>query len=306
MANTGQMTTNSAPRLLQLGVDTIIKHLAKTYKGKGAELFKAESKKKAFIEAVYMAGMGYAAVKGEGSEIAVDSYDQHLNYVWPTITYGKAARITEEAIEYNLYEDQIPILGREIAKSMLHTKDFVMATVWNNLFSTTSTPDGVAPISASHPLQAGGTTSNILSPAMSFGEDALEQLITIVDNLVNPDGLPSDYTPMDLVTHTALRFEVARVLGNPDRPGTADRDINVINHQGIIRKAHFWKRLSDTNAFFLTTDAEDGFVITQTMPMKTTVEKAPGTNGDILAYAREAYVAHLKDFRAVAGSAGAT
>lgn len=306
MANGSIATTNNLVRLLQLGVDDIIRHTERVYAGVGKQLFTAITHKKAFYEAYQIAGMGLAAIKGQGGEISLDSVDQNWSYTWPMVTYGKGGRITKEAIAFNLYEDLVSLYGKEIAKSLMVSKDAVLAALFNNLFSTTNTPDAVAPISASHPLQAGGTTSNILSPGMNFGEDALEQMITLVDNLKNPDGIESDYVPDTLVYHTALRFEVARVLGNPDRPATADRDINVVQRQGIIKRDVAWKRLTDQNAFFLMTDADKGFKVATAIAMETVSEKAPGTSGDILVYASETYVPFLEDFRAVIGSAGAT
>lgn len=304
MANSGRVTTGNLPRLLQLGIDKILRHYDKTYEGVGMQVFTKVAAEKGFYEAVQVAGMGLAAIKGQGAAVSMDSVDQDWVYRWPIIAYAKAARITMEAVADNLYEDQIPILGREIAKGLAHTKDFNMAAVLNAAFSTTG-PDGLCLCSASHTVQAGGTTSNLLTPGLNLSEDAIEQMVTLIDQMVNPDGLQSDYVSRNLIIPVQLRFEAERVVNSKFRVGTADNDISAINSQNTIQKIIPWKRLTDTNAFFITTDAPDGLMIAQKEAVKTDSFKEP-TTMDTIVTAYERYRAFYAEFRAVVGSQGAS
>lgn len=302
MANSGRITTGSMPRLLQLGIDKILRHYDKTYNGPGMEIFTKVAAEKGFFEATQLAGMGYAAIKGQGAAVQMDSVDQDWVYRWPIIAYAKAARITMEAIQDNLYEDQLPILGREIAKGLAHTKDFNMATVLNNAFSVAG-PDASNLCATSHEIQAGGTTSNLLSPGLNLSEDAIEQMVTLVDQFVNPDGLQSDYVTRDLIIPVGLRFIADRVVNSRYRTETANNDISAINNQSVISKIRTWKRLTAANAFFITTDAEEGLMIAEKEAVKTDSFKEP-TTMDVIVTAYERYRAFYADFRCVVGSQG--
>lgn len=304
MANSGRITTGSEPRLLQLGVDKVIKHYDKTYKGVGSLLFNSVKVQKGFYEAVQIAGMGYAAVKGQGAPVQMDSVDQDWVYRWPVVTIAKAARITREAIDDNLYENQIPELGREIAKSLAQTKDYKMAEVFNTLFTQVG-PDGQIYVSAAHPIQAGGTTSNILTPGINMSEDAIEQMVLIADQMVNPDGMVSDYQTQTLVVPNQLRFEAERIVNSRYRTATADNDISAIYNQNVIKNVVAWKRLTDVNGFFLTTDASNGFTIAERAGVTTDSFKEP-TTMDVLVTAFERYLPFVQDFRCVIGNQGAS
>lgn len=304
MANSGRVTTGNLPRLLQLGIDKILKHYDKTYKGVGTQVFTSVPAEKGFYEAVQIAGMGLAAIKGEGAAVQMDSVDQDWVYRWPIIAYAKAARITMEAIADNLYEDQIPILGREIAKGLAHSKDFNMATVLNNAFSTAG-PDGKVLVASDHPIQAGGTSSNLLTPGLNMSEDAIEQMVTLIDTMVNPDGLMSDYNSKDLIIPVQLRFEADRIVNSRYRVNSADNDISAVNNQNIIKRVIAWKRLTDTNGFFLTTDAPDGLLIAQKESVKTDSFKEP-TTMDVLVTAYERYRAFFANWYCIVGSQGAS
>lgn len=304
MANNGRVTTGSLPRLLQFGVDKILSHYAKTYQGVGSEVFTSVPAEKAFYEATQVAGMGYAAIKGQGAPVQMDSVDQDWVYRWPIIVYGKAARITMEAIEFNLYEDQIPILGREIAKGLAHTKDFNQAAVLNSAFATAG-PDSKVMCATDHPIQAGGTTSNLLSPGLNMSEDAVEAMVILADKMINPDGLQADYSTQNLIVPVELRFETDRIVNSRYRVDSADNTISATYNQSVVKRVIPWKRLTDSNAFFLTTDAPDGLLIAQKEGVKTDSFKEP-TTMDVLVTAYEMYRAFYAEFRAVVGSQGAT
>lgn len=303
MANSGQVTTGNAPRLIQLGIDDILEHFMKDYKGVGDMIFKSSQHGKAFVEAVQMAGMGLASIKGEGSPVEMDSVDQDWVFRWPVITYGKGCRITMEAIEDNLYQDLIPVYGQQIANSLVLTKDHLRANIFNSLSSTTG-PDGQYYADTDHPLQAGGTTSNLLSPALSLGEDAIEAMVLLADNLKNPNGQISDINTRELIVPQALRFQADRIVNSKYRVDVADNTISAIYNQGVISKVITWKRLSSSTAFFLLTDAMKGFQTKVKRGVKTKQFEEP-TTLSVITVATERYVNFLEDFRAVIYNAGA-
>ena len=306
MANSGRMTTGAIPRALQLGVDDFVKHLNKTYQSVGQMLFtKKDSHGKGFYESVSLSGMGEASRKGEGAAISYDSLDQEFNARWAVHTYSKAARMTMEAIDDNLYQEILPMVSKEIAKSLVYTKDVKRAEIFNNAITSGETgPDGKVLIATDHPLQAGGTSANRAATDADFSEDALEQMIILIDNFLNPDGLKSMYSSKYLVVPSALQFEACRVLESKLRTDTANNDINAINKKGIIDDYVVWKHLDDNDSWFVTTDAEDSLVEVNRAGIQRREHNDPYTYDMIISF-YERYRMLFNDWRGIAGSFGA-
>lgn len=306
MANSGRATTGSIPRALQYGVDDFVKHFNKVYGNVGEMIFtKKDPNSKGFYESVTLAGMGEASRKGEGATISYDSMDQESNTRWAIHTYVKAARLTMEAIEDNVYQDLLPMYSKEIAKSLVYTKDVKRAEILNNGITAGETgPDGKVLIATDHPLQAGGTSANRAAADADFSEDALEQMVILVDGFLNPDGLKSMYNANYLVVPSALQFEACRVLDSKLRTGTADNDINAINHRGLVKDYLVWKHLSDSDSWFLTTDADDSLVEVNRKGLQRQEHTDPYTF-DLVISIYERYRMLFNDWRGIAGSFGA-
>lgn len=306
MANSGRITTGSIPRALQYGVDDFVTNLNKTYQAVGQRLFtQKDSQGKGFYESVSLAGMGEASRKGEGAAISYDSLDQENNKRWSVHTYVKAARMTMEAVDDNVYLDVLLMVAKEIAKSLVYTKDLRRAEIFNNAITSADTgPDGKVLIATDHPLQAGGTSANRAATDADFSEDALESMIILVDGILNPDGLKSMYSSKYLVVPSALQFEACRVLESKLRTGTAENDINAINSKGIIDDYVVWKHLSDTDSWFLTTDADDSLVEVNRKGVQRQDHKDPYTFDTIISF-YERYRMLFNDWRGIAGSFGA-
>lgn len=306
MANSGRHTTGSIPRALQYGVDDFVKHFNKVYGNVGEMIFsKKDSNDKGFYESVILAGMGEAARKGEGAAISYDSIDQESNTRWAIHTYVKAARLTMESIEDNLYQDLLPMYSKEIAKSLVYTKDEKRAEILNNAITSGETgPDGKTLIATDHPLQAGGSIGNRAATDADFSEDALEQMVILIDKFLNPDGLKSMYNAKYLVVPTDLKYEACRVMKNKYQTDSANRNIQAINQRGDIEDYLVWKRLSDTDSWFVTTDADDSLVEVSRKGLQRQEHNDPYTF-DLIVSIYERYRMLFNDWRGIAGSFGA-
>lgn len=302
MANSGRMTTGTNPRTLQFGIDKIIEHFSNQYTGKGEQIFEKIKAEKGFYEIVQLAGMGLAARKGEGDELTYDSIDQDWDARFPVFTYEKSARITMEALEDNLYESWMERIGSELVKAHKYNMDYQMASILNNA-TVTNGPDGVPLLSTSHPLQAGGTNSNRLSPDLDLSEDAVEQAVILVDNFLNPDGLQSEYESKILVIPTALKYVAERICGSKYRTSTTDNDVNAVMNRGDIESYMFWKRLSGSSTWFITTDAKDGLILAEKKGITTKTFNDPFTY-DMVVTAHNRFRALFADHRCIVGSVG--
>ena len=306
MANSGRGTTGSIPRALQYGVDDWVKHFKNIYGNVGEKLFtKKSSNDKGFYESVTLAGMGLASVKGEGSAITYDSVDQESNTKWAVHTIEKSARLTMEAMEDNVYHDLLPIYAQAIAKSLVYTKDEKRAEIINNAFTSGETgPDGSLLCVTDHALQAGGTSSNKLATNSDLSEDAMESMIILVDKFLNPDGLKSMYNAKYLLVPTDLKYEACRIMKNKMQTDSANHNINAINYRGDVEDYLVWKRLSDTDAWFITTDADDSLVEVNRKGLQRKEFNDPYTY-DLIITMYERYRMLFNDWRGIAGTPGA-
>jgi hypothetical protein len=306
MAQNGRITTGNIPRMLQYGLDKILDQMGKDYKGIGDKVFSEVKTDKAYYEMLQIAGMGIAGTKGEGEAITNwDSIDQNWVFRVPVQTVEKSARITREMIKDNVYENLLPRIAKEQLKALKHARDLSQANILNRAFTSGYTyGDGSVLCATNHAIQTGGTNSNRLAADQDLSEDSLEQMILLIDNFVNDDGLKSDYVPTRLVVPSALRFEAKRILNNTARPATADRDINVINMEGDISELVIWKRLTDPDAHFLQTDAEQG-LITIRREGVFTMSAQDFETYDTKLTAAERYVNSAGDHRGIVGTPGA-
>ena len=231
--------------------------------------------RKAYVEDVMMAGLGAAAVKGEGAGVSYDSTAETYvaRYVFETIALAFA--ITEEAEEDGLYGSIGKKLAKALARSYKHTIATRVANVLNNGFTGGATQggDGVALFSASHPLKSGGNGSNLLTNAADLSETSLEDLSTQISNTTDDRGLPVDLEIQSLVIPTALRFTAHRLLFSNLRVDTPNNDTNAAKDLNIVRKGIVMdKRLTDTDAWFVTTDCPDGLKFIERVAPKTKLE----------------------------------
>jgi len=306
MANSGRHTRGSIPRALQYGVDDFVKHFNKVYGNVGEMLFtKKSSNEKGFYESVVLAGMGEAARKGEGSAISYDSIDQESNTRWAIHTYVKAARLTMESQEDNVYQDLLPMYSKEIAKSLVYTKDVKRAEIFNNAITSGETgPDGKVLIATDHPLQAGGTSSNRAATDADLSEDSLEQMVILIDGFLNPDGLKSMYNAKYLVVPAQLKFDACRIMKTKYQTDSANNNISAINQRGDIEDYMVWKHLSDTDSWFVTTDSDDSLVEVSRKGLQRQEHTDPYTF-DLIVSIYERYRMLFNDWRGIAGSFGA-
>jgi hypothetical protein len=275
------------------------------YDKEDAEIYEQESSDRAFEEEVMLAGFGTAPVKGEGSAISFDDAQETYTARYTHDTIALAFSITEEAIEDNLYDRLASRYTRALARSMSQTKQVRAAAILNNAFST-SYPigDGAALCSSAHPSLT-GNQRNLLSTAADLNETSLEQMLIDVAGLTDERGLKVAVRGMKLIIPKELQFISERVLNSTLRAGTADNDLNAMKSMGMLPEGatvnHF---LTDTDAYFIKTDAPNGFKLFQRTPIRTAMEGDFDT-GNMRFKARERYSFGVSDWRGVFGTPGA-
>ena len=272
------------------------------------EIYETEKSERSFEEETKLSGFGAAPVKNEGSAIAYDNAQEAFTarYTHETIALGFS--ITEEAVEDNLYDSLSARYTKALARGMAFTKQVKAASTLNNGFTNSSAyygGDGVPLFSTSHPLVSGGVNSNRPATNTDLNETALENATIQIAAWTDERGLLIAAKPVKLVIPPSLMFVAKRLLDTELRVSTADNDINALKQMGTISGGytvnHF---LTDTNAWFLTTDVPNGLKHFERAALSTSMDGDFDT-GNVRYKARERYSFGWSDPLGVFGSPGA-
>ena len=271
------------------------------------EIYEIESSERSFEEETKLSGFSAAPVKNEGSAIAYDNAQEAWTARYNHETIALGFSLTEEAIEDNLYDSLSARYTKALARGMSYTKQVKGAATLNNGFSSAYTGgDGVSLFSTAHPLVSGGTNSNRPSTAADLNETSLEAAVIQISLWTDERGLLIAAKPRKLVVPPALQFVATRLLETELRTGTTDNDVNALKNNGSIPEGycinHF---LTDTNAWFLTTDVPNGMKHFVRTPMSTGMDGDFDT-GNVRYKARERYSFGWSDPLGMFGSPGSS
>ena len=255
----GVITTGSTPKLLWPGLNAIWGMEYNEYPPEWKQLFEMNYSDKNYEEDVALTGMGLAPVKSEGESLQYDTMKQSYVSRYSNVAYSIGFVITREEIEDNLYAQFGAQRSRNVAYSMHQTKENVGANIFNRAFSGSYLGgDGVSMINSTHPVE-GGSFSNTLTVAADLSEASLEQALIDISNFRDNRNNRIQVKGRCLAVPPSLMFEAQRILKNPERPGTADRDINAMYSMGLLpdgfKTNHFF---SDSDAWFILTDCPNG------------------------------------------------
>lgn len=244
------------------GVSTWYGEAYKEYPIEFTDLFDEEASSKAYDEDVGVSGFGLAEEVTEGGKTPYDEAKQSFINRYINKTYRKGFIVTMEAMEDNQY--QIEALGKKKAEalkfSMRQTKEILGANIYNRAFTAGYTyGDGVVLGSASHPLYAGGTFSNIPAVNADLSEALLEQACIDIAGFVNDRGLTISILPKSLIVPKELIFEAHRILNSILQSDQVNNNVNAIRAMNLFpggaKVNHY---LTDTDAVFIRTNCPDG------------------------------------------------
>ena len=276
------------------------------YDNQHSEIYETETSDRAFEEEVMLAGFGQAPVKGEGAAVSFDSANEAFTARYTHETIALAFAITEEAVEDNLYDRLSSRYTRALARSMANTKQVKAAAVLNNAFDSTVTyGDGKELCATDHPTTGGGNFRNELTTAADLNETSLEQSLIDIAAFIDERGLKIALQGRKLIIPSALQFVAERLMATNLRPGTSDNDVNAMRNMGMLPDGYVVNNfLTATDAFFIKTDAPNGFKHFERAAIKTSMEGDFDT-GNVRYKARERYSFGVSDPRCVFGSPGA-
>ena len=279
-----------------------------TYGEQHKEIYETESSERSFEEETKLSGFSAAPVKNEGTAMAYDNAQEAFTARYNHETIALGFSLTEEAIEDNLYDSLSARYTKALARAMAYTKQVKAAAVLNNGFTNSAQyygGDGVPLFSASHPLVSGGTNSNIPSTPADLNETSLEAAVIQIAQWTDERGLLIAAKPKKLVVPPSLQFVATRLLETELRVGTTDNDINAIKNNGSVSEGYTVNNfLTDTNAWFLTTDVPNGMKHFVRTPLSNSMDGDFDT-GNVRYKSRERYSFGWSDPLGMYGSAGA-
>ena len=271
------------------------------------EIYETESSERSFEEETKLSGFSAAPVKNEGGAISYDNAQEAWSTRYSHETIALGFSITEEAIEDNLYDSLSARYTKALARAMAYTKQVKAASVLNNGFNTSGSyngGDGVSLFNTAHPLVSGGTNSNTAAVPVDLNETSLEAAVIQIAAWTDERGLLIAAKPKKLVVPPSLMFVATRLLETKLRVGTNNNDISAINNNGTIPEGytvnHF---LTDTNAWFLTTDVPNGLKHFERTPLQNSMDGDFDT-GNVRYKSRERYSFGWSDPLGMWGSSG--
>ena len=300
------ISRNQLVKELEPGLNALFGLEYKQYEQEHAEIYTTESSDRAFEEEVMLSGFAQAQVKPEGSGVTFDSAQETFTARYTNETIALAFAITEEAIEDNLYDRLASRYTKALARSMAQTKQVKAPAPLNNGLPSGSfnSGDGVTLFNTSHPTVA-GTFSNTLSTAADLNETSLEQAMIDIAALTDERGLKIAAKAVKMIIPSALQFTAERLMKSSQRVGTADNDINALVSMGMVPGGYTVNHyLTDTDAFYITTDVPNGMKHMERAPLTTKMEGDFDT-GNVRYKARERYVFGVSDPRGIYASPGA-
>ena len=292
---------------LEPGLNALFGLEYKQYENQHAEIYVTETSDRAFEEEVMLSGFASAQVKAEGSGVSFDNAQETFTARYTHETIALAFSITEEAIEDNLYDRLASRYTKALARSMAQTKQVKAANPLNNGLPTADNfdaGDGVSLFNTAHPTIA-GSFKNTLTTQADLNETSLEQSMIDIAALTDERGLKIAAKAVKMIIPSALQFTAERLMKSSQRVGTADNDINALASMGMIPGGYTVNHyLTDTDAFYITTDVPNGMKHMERAPLTTKMEGDFDT-GNVRYKARERYSFGVSDPRGIFGVEGA-
>lgn len=274
--------------------------------GQWSEIFEQYTSDKAVEIEVEVKLLSLAQIKQEGASTQYDTMGQRYvtNYVHKYVSIGFI--ITRQAMKDNLYQSRFPLQAKALRNSMNQTKEVLGASVLNNGFNSAfPIGDGQPVFSTSHPID-NGVVANTFSVQADLNETSLQDAIVGIQRFRDAAGLRVMTNPTKLIVPTELQWTAERLMKSQFRTGTADNDISAVYSLSAVPQGYRVNQfLTDTNAWFLMTDAPNGFKYYSREALETDVYTDFDTD-NLKAKALERYSFGVSNFRGAWGSSGAS
>lgn len=296
----GRFVNEYIPGLFALAVDT---YLDSQKNHMWQDLVTRRDSQKKKEEDAIRSGLGMPMEKGEGAPVSYDVQIAGAKQTWIHKVYALGVRITEEAIEDNLYElraggsaEGLQDIFTDLGASMAENIESQMARFFNSATATTyhTTRDGYAIAYASHKRLDGVTYSNKATSTDLTYLTFWANLIS-AENQYNHRGYKIKKKAKNLWVPPQLERNAREIIQSPDRPDSANRAISAYAKSGRQINIKSWPYMTDTDMWVLQLDGR-GIIFFDRRKTRFAREKDFGT-GDLMAKADQRWSAEVADER---------
>lgn len=234
-------------------------------------VFNTRPSDSAFEDDAEFGTLGPQVLKPEGESVLYTQPPEGGSVRYINFTYALGVRMSFELVDDDKY-GIIMKVPSAFARSGQFIREQVTWNVFNLGFTTIITTDGVSLFNNQHPL-LGGTEATNIGPGLGSVISAagtypnrpatdidlsfagIQLMTNHFERLTDSAGLPALLKPKKLVIPPELRFIAREILGSPNKPYTADNEINALLAEELsFYISHY---LTSVSAWFACADKED-------------------------------------------------
>lgn len=204
-------------------------------------------------ETTGITGFSQFVVKPEGEKVTYDQQLQGYDKRYTHSTLGKGFQVSFEVMDddpVGAISRAAPALAR-VAKNSIETDAFA---VFNNGFSSETTPDGVALFHNSHPLVGGGTADNLIAADLS--QSSIESAINLYNDMRDDRNQLIEGSPAILGIPPELIWRAHELLKSELRADTTDNATNALRVLSPLEPV-MSKYLTDDDNWFVLSQPDD-------------------------------------------------
>jgi hypothetical protein len=214
---------------------------------------------KKYFDDVELVEPGLWSETDEGADLDLDDYSEGLKKRYEAKKFSKRLIIPEELKEDSQYPEIYDAV-RMLQNTCATTQDYDAVTILNDAFTGSLAAglsgDGVAVASASHVIRGGATVSNILSPALSPSNPAVQAMLVAAEKMPGTNGFIRSIKLDKIVGPTNHKWRFKEILKSEKRDDTANHAINAL--KGDISDYVSVPYMSSTTNWFGKTDVKRG------------------------------------------------
>lgn len=197
-----------------------------------SEIFEVDSSTKQDETDTGVSGFGYFRQSSDGNPLQYEDPVQLYDVTYAHLTWKLGFKVTKEMYDDDQY-NTINRLPRLLARAAQRTLENQAAAVLRNGFST-SYPggDGLPLCSTVHLRADGGSTqSNASATGITLNDDNLETALIAFSEQLDHKGMLTGAMATDVIVPPDLNKEARILVESPQRPESADNDVNVYKGQ---------------------------------------------------------------------------
>ncbi|MCP4585328.1 hypothetical protein [Pseudoalteromonas sp.] len=299
----GRFNKEIVPGYFALMIDS---YRNKRHSAMGKDLMTTKSSSKAREQNIERSGLGSPVVKGEGEGVTYDTQIAGAEQSWYPLVRALAVRITEEAIDDNLYElngggDGLKEIFHDLSEALAENEEVEDARFLQEGDTTTyhTCRDTLALFSASHTRLDASTYSNTSTAYSDLTYTSFWASVVACENQLNHRQHRVGKKVKNIWIPPELERNAIEILKSTDRPDTANRAINAMVSSGRKISIKAWPHLTDTDAWFLQLDG-DGIIKFNRRKTRFAKERDFQT-GDMMVKGDQRFSAEINDPRCFYG-----